>query len=59
MTQEEVDILRNTFKTQVMNIINERIRVMKKELNQQDVNRDKITWRIKELYKIKTSIRIL
>ena len=59
MTQEEVEILKNTFKVQVLNIINERIRVMKKELNQQDVNRDKITWRIKELYKIKSSIRIL
>jgi len=55
LTASDVNILRATFKNQILNYINARIKKLEqefaKEVNTQ--NRVKLKWRLKELHKVK------
>lgn len=61
ITASEVSILRATFKNQILNYINNRIRKFEKDFanEQHPAAKLKLTWRLKELHKVKSYIHTI
>lgn len=61
LTTNDVNILRSTFKNQILNYINNRIKKFEADFNKEQNHQAKLkfTWRLKELHKVKSYIHTI
>ena len=61
LTANDVNILRSTFKNQILNYVNNRIKKFEVDFNKEQNHQAKLklTWRLKELHKVKSYIHTI